>query len=169
MTLEPGGQASFVASWVPLAGPGSGDAGCSKGTALQVALPESKGKVKVDMLITACTGGTAQRVAHPARHRVGLTGPGVVLLHRATEVEPRAARIRARRVLALVASVLVISSLAAVEPAVAASKKKAEPERVTKSNACKVLTRKQIEAVLGGEATSTGTRREGRTSSATGR
>jgi hypothetical protein len=57
VTLEPGGQASFFMSWIPVAGPGSGDAGCSKGDALKVAPPESNGDVSVDMRITACFGG----------------------------------------------------------------------------------------------------------------
>ena len=58
VTLEPGGQASFFASWVSVAGPGSGDAGCSKGDALKVAPPESNGDVRADMLITVCFGGS---------------------------------------------------------------------------------------------------------------
>jgi hypothetical protein len=57
VTLEPGGQASFFMSWVPVAGPGSGDAGCSKGDSLKVAPPESNGNVSVAMRITACFGG----------------------------------------------------------------------------------------------------------------
>jgi hypothetical protein len=58
VTLEAGGQASFFMSWVPVAGPGSGDAGCSKGDAVKIAPPESNGDVRVDMQITACVGGS---------------------------------------------------------------------------------------------------------------
>jgi hypothetical protein len=58
VTLEPGAQASFFMSWVPVAGPGSGDAGCSKGDALKVAPPESNGDVRAEMRITACFGGS---------------------------------------------------------------------------------------------------------------
>ncbi len=56
--LDPGGQASFFMSWIPVAGPGSGDEGCSKGDALEVAPPESNGNVTADMRITACFGGS---------------------------------------------------------------------------------------------------------------
>lgn len=58
VTLEPGGQASFQASWVSVPGPGSGDATCSKGDALRVAPPDSDGGVRVEGRITACFGGS---------------------------------------------------------------------------------------------------------------
>lgn len=53
--LAPGGQASMVISFAPIAGPG--DPGCVRATGMKVSLPDSRGKVDVDTLVTVCGGG----------------------------------------------------------------------------------------------------------------
>ena len=123
-------------------------------------MPESKGTVKVDMLITACAGGvpTCRRSSPTSRRPDRTTSRAGAPSGRGRSRGPSHPS-------------CAVPSLGGLRPrdhvargrraGRAASKKKVEHERVTKSNACKVLTRKQIEAVLGGEATSTGTRREG--------
>jgi hypothetical protein len=56
VTIEPGGQASVVMSWAPVAGPND-TAGCSEAKAMDVVMPESKGAIKLDVRMNVCAGG----------------------------------------------------------------------------------------------------------------